>query len=68
MKLREDWKQAYRWLSMQGMTVAATFLVVWALVPEKMQDSFSPTELKLMAVGLIAMSMAGRLVKQKPKA
>lgn len=63
-ELRSDWKQSWRWLSMQAMWAAATFLAVWALIPEKMQDAFTPTELKLMAVGLIVLGMVGRLVKQ----
>lgn len=68
MKLVSDWRRAWRWLSVQSMSVTATFLIVWALIPEKMQDAFSPTELKVMAAGLLVFGIAGRLVKQEPKA
>ena len=64
MKLHDDWKRAYRWFSVQAMSVTATFLVVWALIPEKMQDAFTPTELKVMAAGLLVLGIGGRLVKQ----
>lgn len=67
MKLHQDWKRAYRWFSVQAMSVTATFLVVWALLPEKMQDAFSPTELKLMAASVLALGVAGRLIDQKPR-
>lgn len=64
-KLVADWRSAWKWLSVQAMSVTATFLVVWALLPEKMQDAFSPTELKLMAAALLVAGVAGRLIDQK---
>jgi hypothetical protein len=69
MKLRlvSDWKSFWRWYSIHSMTLSIALLGAWAALPERFQDSFSPFEMKIMAIMLIVLGIGGRLVEQVPK-
>lgn len=64
MKLVPNWKKAWRWYSVNCPLLAVALLGAWAALPEKMQDSFTPAELKAMAIALIVFGVLGRLVDQ----
>ena len=68
IRLVADWRRAWRWYSVNMPSLAAALLATWAIIPEKMQDSFSPTELKVFAVSLLVLGVLGRLVDQTPPA
>jgi hypothetical protein len=65
--LIEDAKQAWRWLSMQIPAFNATFLLVWASLPQKFQDALPLPWVIGIAVVLLVAGMVGRLVKQGDK-
>ncbi|MDQ7990191.1 MAG: hypothetical protein REI09_11215 [Candidatus Dactylopiibacterium sp.] len=62
--LVSDWRRAWRWYSTNSMALAAALLGAWAALPERMQESFSPLELKLAAITLILLGIGGRMVQQ----
>lgn len=68
-RLVAGWHQAWRWYSVNCPAIAVALLGAWAALPEKLQDSFSPLELKVAAIVLIALGIGGRLIDQtgKPK-
>lgn len=61
------WRQAWRWYSVNCPAIAVALLGAWAALPEKLQDSFSPLELKAFAITLIVLGIAGRLIDQTKK-
>jgi hypothetical protein len=64
MKLVSNWRDALKWYSVQAQAVNATFLLVWAGLPQKFQDALPLPWVIGIAVGLLVLGMTGRLVKQ----
>ena len=66
MKLANNWKDAWKWLSVQG----AALIVAWSLTPADSQAAvlsllhLTPDQVTA-ALGLL--TLFGRLVSQKPK-
>jgi hypothetical protein len=67
MKLVDDAKQAYRWISMQCMILAGAVQAGWMYLPEDLKASLSPETVKTTTLVLLVLGIAGRLVKQEPK-
>jgi len=67
IELVEGAKNAWRWFSVQAMTLAAAVQGAWVFVPEDMRSSLPPNAVQALTVALLAMGVAGRLVKQKDK-
>ena len=65
MKLVEDAKQAWRWFSVQAMTLAAAVQGAWVFVPDDMRATLPPGAVQWLTIGLLVMGVAGRLVDQK---
>ena len=65
MKLVDDAKQAWRWFSVQAMTLAAAIQGAWVFVPDDMRATLPPGAVQWLTIGLLVMGVAGRLVDQK---
>ena len=63
MKLVEDWKQAYKWLSVHIAAVMAILNALQASVSQ-VQGFLSPTQLAVVNAILGVMVIFGRLVSQ----
>jgi hypothetical protein len=68
MKIVEEWRQSWRWLSVQVPALNTAFLGTWALLPEKFQDSLPLPYVLGIAIALLVLGVAGRLIDQAPKA
>lgn len=67
MKLVDDARSAWRWLSMQIPAANTAFLATWALLPQKFQDALPMPWVIGIAVVLLVLGMVGRVVDQTPK-
>lgn len=67
MRLVPDWKQSIKWFSVQFPLVNTAFLGTWAMLPQKFQDALPVPVVIGIAIALIVIGVAGRLVDQKPK-
>lgn len=67
MTLVEDWRQALKWFSVQFPLVNTAFLSTWALLPAKFQDVLPVPVVIIIAITLIVIGVAGRLIDQNPK-
>ena len=67
LELVDDAKQAWRWLSVQSMVVAAAIQGAWLFVPDDLKASIPPDVVQGVTLALLAFGVAGRLVKQEPK-
>jgi hypothetical protein len=63
-KLIEDWRQAWRWFSMQAMAAAGTVQLAWVSLPDDLRRSIPPAWVTGITVALLVAGIAGRLVKQ----
>jgi hypothetical protein len=67
IRLVQDWRHAYRWLSIQLSTVGATGAAVWVLLSEKQQEDilrWLGIDPGLLAGITFAAIAVGRLVDQ----
>ena len=64
LELVDDAKGAWRWFSVQIPAINLAFLGTWSALPEKFQDALPLPWVLGIAVALILLGIAGRLVKQ----
>jgi len=65
MKLIDEWRQSWRWLSVQFAGLSAVVLTAWLALPEDIKSAV-PDGIKALAAYLgIAAAVGLRLVKQK---
>ena len=65
MQLREDWRNAKKFISIWAASGQAAFLVTWAALPADLKV-YIPTWIgTTIALGLIALGVFGVMVKQK---
>lgn len=65
MKLVTEWKQAWRWISVQAMVLAGSIQGAWVFIPEDMKTSIPHGLVQGVTVALLALGVVGRVVKQK---
>jgi hypothetical protein len=65
MKLVEDARKAWKWISVQAMAAAAAIQGGWAMVPDDMKANFPKHLVEGATVALLVFGIVGRLVKQK---
>jgi hypothetical protein len=63
--LVDEWKSAWRWFSVQSMALAAVLLGAWQALPDELRASLPRALPHWLAIALLALGIAGRLVKQK---
>ncbi len=68
MKLIDEWRQAWRWFSMQAMVAVAAIQGGWAAIPDDLRQHFPRILVTTLSVGLLLLGIGGRLVNQKPAA
>jgi hypothetical protein len=63
-RIVDDWRQAWRWLSVQAMAAAVLFPTVLGTLPERYQNSIPDRWVLRITIALIIIGIAGRLFKQ----
>lgn len=64
MKLVDEWKQCWKWLSVHCMTLGAAIQGAWLYIPEDMKQSMPPQLVTVVTIALLALGVFGRLIKQ----
>jgi hypothetical protein len=64
IKLIDEWKHAWKMVSMWCMALPATFLSAWVLVPPEFQATIPHDWLMKITIAMLVIGMAGRVVKQ----
>jgi hypothetical protein len=65
MKLVDDAKQAWKWLSVQAMICAGALQGAWVFIPDDMRASIPHGVVQGVTIALLVLGVGGRLVKQK---
>jgi polyferredoxin len=64
MKLVDNWRQAWKWVSIHALWVAGVLPSVWESLPHRWQD-IVPVNVLAIATGVTAViGIVGRLVQQ----
>jgi hypothetical protein len=64
MKPIPNWKKSWRMVSMRCMTLAGAVQGAWLIIPDDMKVSIPPNVVQWLTIALLALGVAGRLVKQ----
>jgi hypothetical protein len=64
-RLVENWKEAWRWFSMQAMALVAVIQAAWATLPDDLKQHFPAGAVTALSVGLLLLGIGGRLVRQR---
>ena len=64
MKLVNNAKNCWRWLSVQAMVVAGAVQGAWMFIPEDLRVSMPPLVIQVITLSLLVAGVAGRLVDQ----
>ena len=64
MKLIDNWRKAYRMVSVQAMAAATAIQGTWVLIPEDMKSTIAPGIVQWITMGLLVFGIFGRLVDQ----
>lgn len=67
MKLVSDWKQAYKWISVNCMTIAAAVQGAWVYIPEDLKTSAPRNLVTIITVSLLVLGVVGRIIDQEKK-
>lgn len=64
MKLVDDARRAWRWISMQCMGTALALQGAWEIIPADLKSHISDSNVRWVTGGLLVLGIVGRLVKQ----
>jgi hypothetical protein len=64
MRLVEDWRQSWRWISINCMVLAASVQGAWLYIPEELRDKTPHGVAEGLTMGLLALGIGGRLTRQ----
>lgn len=64
-KLLDDWKQGWRWFSVQSMILAAALQGVWCTLDASQKAALEPYQAPI-TLAVLVLGVIGRLVKQDP--
>lgn len=64
LELVDDFKDCWKWLSTQCMTLAAAIQGAWLYIPDDMKQDLPHNILTGATIFLLALGVIGRLVKQ----
>jgi hypothetical protein len=68
LRLVKDWRQAWKWLSVQAMLISSAILSTWALLPEDMKARL-PHDIGLWAaIVTLGAGVVGRVIDQNKPA
>lgn len=66
LELRPDWKHAWRWISMNCMTLALSIQGSWLAIPQDMRDKLPNHVASIATAVLLVLGILGSFVKQAP--
>ena len=67
LKLVDDWKSAWRWISVNCMALAVVVQGAWEFLPADLKNQLSSEWVRGIAIALLVLGILGRLIKQERK-
>lgn len=64
MTFVEDARKAWSWFSVQSMALGLAVQGAWEVIPDDLKAGFSDKHVRWVAMTLLVIGIAGRLVKQ----
>ena len=60
-----EWKQAWRWFSVQAMAASAAIQAVWVTLPDDLKQHLPEWLVTALSLGLLLVGIGGRLIRQE---
>tara|TARA_R110000868_G_C10972514_1_gene770261 strand:+ start:1838 stop:2050 length:213 start_codon:yes stop_codon:yes gene_type:complete len=67
MRLIEEWKSAWRYLSVQANALGGAITVGYASMYDHLKENFPPKYMAAITAAVFVLGIIGRLVSQQPK-
>jgi len=64
-ELVDNWRSAWRWLSMHCMALALALEGAWRFLPEDLRGRLPDEWVSTISIVLLVLGIAGRLIKQE---
>lgn len=64
LKLVEDWKDGWKWISTNCMGLAAAMLASWDSIPPEWRSYLPTDDMPTMVTGLLIIGIVGRFLDQ----
>lgn len=64
MKLIPNWRQSWRWFSMQSMVIAGAMQTSWLALPPDLKEVIPVTAVLGVAAAVLVLGVIGRLIDQ----
>ena len=68
MKLVENWKEGYRWISNQCMALSVAILSSWEMIPAEWKSALPMDDVRPYVISLLMLGIVGRFLDQSKKA
>ena len=65
LRLVDDWRSAWRWISMNCMVLCAAIQGAWVYIPDDMRSSIPHHLVSGVTIALLIFGVIGRVIKQK---
>ena len=66
LRLVQNWRSAWRWISVQSMALAAALQLGWASLDAELRSSIPGEWVTGLTVAILVFGALGRLVQQTP--
>jgi hypothetical protein len=67
MKLIEEWRNCWKYLSVQANSVGVAITATYASLYEQLKENLPPRYMMIAVVLVFVLGIAGRLIVQTPK-
>lgn len=67
MKLIEEWRSCWKYLSVQANTIGVAVASTYGLMYDQLKETLPPHVMSGVVAGVFVMGIIGRLVSQAPK-
>lgn len=67
MRLIDEWKSAWRYMSVQANAIGGAITVGYVSLYDKLKDNFPPKYMVAITAVVFILGIVGRLVSQQPK-
>lgn len=66
-ELVDEWRSAWRWISVNCMVLAAALQGAWMNLPDDMKAALPQNAVHWSSLALLVLGVAGRVTQQGPK-
>lgn len=67
MKLVDDWKSCWKWLSIQASAIGVAISSTYAVLYDQLKDNFPPKYMLALTGLVFLLGIAGRVISQEKK-